>query len=311
MREKPDPLKYAKARRERTLLSALIIFILIPITIFIGMRYFGDQKYLFISLLIIVYTMTPFFLVFEKRKPKASEIVMIGVMSAITVCGNMACYMIAPFQAGTALVIITGIAFGPEAGFLTGALARFVCNFFQGQGPWTPWQMFCWGILGFISGIVFNKMDLDKVKSRNFKIILGPVVCIAVSVSIAYITHLLWGKGTFFGWKLYVFGAVGLVAGMLLQRKRLPIDDVTLSVYGFLVTFIIYGGIMNFATMVLSSAIPASGITMSFKSLAVLYISGAPYDAVHGLGTAFFLFVIGEKIVKKMERVKIKYGLYD
>lgn len=289
----------------------MIILILIPITIFVGIRFFGDRRYLFISLLIILYTMTPFFLVFEKRKPKASEIVMVGVMSAITVCGNMVCYMMAPFQAGTALVIVTGIAFGPEAGFLTGALARFVCNFFQGQGPWTPWQMFCWGILGFISGIVFNKADLDKVKSRNFRIILGPVVCIALSILVAYITYLLWGKGTFMGWRLYIFGAVGLVAGMLIQRKRLPIDDVTLAVYGFLVTFIIYGGIMNFATMVLSSALPASHITMSFASLAALYISGVPYDAVHAAGSAFFLFIMGEKIIKKMERVKIKYGLYD
>ena len=67
---------------------------------------------------------------------------------------------------------------------------------------------------------------------------------------------------------------------------------------------------MNIATMVMASAIPNTGISISFKSLAVLYISGTPYDAVHGLGTAFFLFWFGEKVIQKIERIKIKYGIY-
>ena len=56
---------------------------------------------------------------------------------------------------GTAVVIITGIALGPEAGVLTGALARFVCNFFMGQGIWTPWEMVAWAMLGGLAGVFF------------------------------------------------------------------------------------------------------------------------------------------------------------
>ena len=51
---------------------------------------------------------------------------------------------------------ITGIAFGPQAGFLTGAIAAFASNFFFGQGPWTPWQMFAYGFTGFWAGLVFH-----------------------------------------------------------------------------------------------------------------------------------------------------------
>ncbi len=57
-----------------------------------------------------------------------------------------------PLHAGTAMVVISGIALGPETGFFVGALARFVCNFFSGQGPWTPWQMFSWGLMGYLAG---------------------------------------------------------------------------------------------------------------------------------------------------------------
>ena len=96
-------------------------------------------------------------MVFEKRKPKAREIVLIAMMSAITVACHMFFHVTVPIQIGTALVIVAGIGMGPEAGFLVGALSRFVCNFYMGQGPWTPWQMFCFGIVGFFSGIIFTK----------------------------------------------------------------------------------------------------------------------------------------------------------
>lgn len=275
-----------------------------------GIRFFDDQKYLIVSLFIVLYTMLPFFLVFEKRRPRAREIVVIAVMAALTICGNLLTYMFMPFQAGTALVIIAGVSFGPEAGFLVGALARFVCNFFQGQGPWTPWQMFCWGLLGFLAGLVFNKVNADKANSHNFKVILGPVVCVLISVGLAFGIHLIWGQGSFLGWQLYIFGAVGLLAGVLIQRKRLPVDSLTLALFGFLTVFIIYGGIMNTAAMIMSSAIPASNISISWESLTLLYLSGVPYDAMHAAGTAFFLFIFGEQMVRKMERVKVKYRLY-
>ena len=302
--------QFEKAKRKRTRLSALLIFILIPLTIMFGYYFLGDRKYILISILILVYTMLPFFMVFEKRKPKAREIVMIGMLSALTVCGNLLSVGILPIQMGTAMVIISGISFGPEAGFLVGALARFICNFFQGQGPWTPWQMFCWGLLGFLAGLVFNKVDLDTIKSRDFKVIMGPVICIFFSIIIAYISYLLFpgNDDTFFGWRLYVFGVIGLIAGVLLQHKRLPVDDVTLTVFTFFTVFILYGGIMNICAMVTSAALP--GKEISLDAMKLLYISGAPYDAVHAARAAICMFILGDKMIRKLERVKIKYGFY-
>lgn len=302
--------QFEKAKRKRTRLSALLIFILIPLTIMFGYFFLGDRKYILISILILVYTMFPFFMVFEKRKPKAREIVMIGMLSALTVCGNLLSVGVLPIQMGTAMVIISGISFGPEAGFLVGALARFISNFFQGQGPWTPWQMFCWGLLGFLAGLVFNKVDLDKIKSRDFKVIMGPVICVIFSMIIAYISYLLFpgNDDTFFGWRLYVFGVIGLIAGVLLQHKRLPVDDVTLTVFTFFTVFILYGGIMNICAMVTSAALP--GKEISLDAMKLLYISGAPYDAVHAARAAICMFVLGDKMIRKLERVKIKYGFY-
>ena len=322
MRRQFDIESYMKARKKRTLVTALIIAVVVPIVM--GLVVWIDQTadkaknlnsvYMAFSFVILFATIVPFFMVFEKRKPKAREVVMVAMMAALTVVGNFAAQIVGlgVFQPGTALVIIAGISLGPEAGFLVGATARFFINFFAGQGPWTPWQMVCWGILGFLAGLIFNKVDIDKVKSRSFQIVAGPVVCILASIAAAYVAFLLLGRAdeSFFGWRLYAFGAAGLVAGLLIQRKRLPIDDITLPIFGFLSTFIIYGGIMNIAAMVMASAIPASGVGLDCDSLKILYISGVPYDATHGLATAFFLFLFGEKVIRKVERAKIKYGMY-
>ena len=56
-----------------------------------------------------------------------------------------------------AFVIISAVCFGAESGFLVGALSMLVSNMLFGQGPWTPWQMFSMGIIGFLAGILFQK----------------------------------------------------------------------------------------------------------------------------------------------------------
>ncbi len=149
---------------KRTIVASIMILLFIPGTILYGVYFLNDRKYYFISWLIIIYTMVPFFMVFEHRKPQAREIVIIGVMCAIAVAGRMAFFMVPQFKPVVAIVIIAGVCLGAEAGFLTGAVSGFVSNFFFGQGPWTPWQMFCFGIIGFLAGILFKKGKLKKSK---------------------------------------------------------------------------------------------------------------------------------------------------
>ncbi len=163
--EATDKLTNQKQRlSKRTLAAAFLILGAIPATIALGIIVLDDRKYYIISLLIIVYSMIPFGLVFEKRKPQAREIIVIAVLAAIAIAGRAAFFMLPQFKPVVAIVIIAGVCFGGEAGFLTGAVSGFVSNFFFGQGPWTPWQMFCFGIIGFLAGVLFKKGVLPKKK---------------------------------------------------------------------------------------------------------------------------------------------------
>ncbi len=150
---------------KRTLWATFLILILIPLTIYIGVFFLGDRKYYFISLLIILETMIPFCMVFESRKPKARELIVISVLCAIAVAARSAFFMLPQFKPVIPLVIIAGVCFGGETGFLVGSITGFVSNFFFGQGPWTPWQMFAFGIIGFVAGILFKKGFLRKTKA--------------------------------------------------------------------------------------------------------------------------------------------------
>lgn len=142
--------------KKTTLFSVLTIFVLIPLTLFLGSNMKGRWHYL-TSTLIILETMLPFFFLFESRKPQARELVTIAVMCALAAASRVAFTFLPSFKPITAIVMVTGIAFGPEAGFLTGAISAFASNFFFSQGPWTPWQMLSYGLGGFVAGLVFAK----------------------------------------------------------------------------------------------------------------------------------------------------------
>lgn len=152
-------------------ISYIILIILIPLTIWIGVTIFEDRSYVFISFVIVLLTLTPFFLSFENRETNIRRMVILAVMIALSVVGRFLFAAIPGFKPVTAIVILSAISFGAEAGFLVGALTALLSNIYFGQGPWTPFQMFSWGIIGLIAGIPFIRQLL--IKNRVMLIVFG------------------------------------------------------------------------------------------------------------------------------------------
>ena len=142
-------------------IATLIVFLaLIPLTLFLGDKLPGRGYYI-TGVLIITELAVPFFMMFEKRKPQARELVVLAVMIALAVIGRVA-IPIPHFKAVFAVIMLTGIAFGPEAGFIVGATTAFASNFFYGQGAYMPWQMMAYGAGGMLAGFVFIKNRIPK-----------------------------------------------------------------------------------------------------------------------------------------------------
>lgn len=245
-KRKNDNVKYTKMREgisKQSVIVISLIFVFIPTVIAIGMLAWNDRYYYIISMLIIFAALVPFVLLFEHRKPKTRELVLISVMTAFAVAGRAAFYMIPQFKPAVAIIIITGVSLGSESGFATGALTAFISNMFFGQGPWTPWQMFAMGLIGFISGFVF-KREIDTKKQ---------------------------------------------LAGLI--------------IYGAFITFFVYGGIMDTSSLFMMSS------DISFKALLAIFASGFVFNLIHALSTVFFLLVLAKPVIKKLRRIKLKYGL--
>ena len=84
-------------------------------------------------------------------------------MTSFSILGRFIFSPIPGFKPVTAMTIIAGIALGAESGFMVGSLTAIISNMFFGQGPWTPFQMFVWGMLGFVSGLIFyNKKNPNR-----------------------------------------------------------------------------------------------------------------------------------------------------
>ncbi|MDD6063208.1 MAG: ATP-binding cassette domain-containing protein [Clostridiales bacterium] len=159
-RAAPQPVHSSLGGRPlsgRTKLASVLSLLLVPLTIFIGIVYFGKKSYGVVSILVLLECMAPFALIFEGRKPKARELVLIAALCALAVAGRAALFMLPGFKPVAALVILSGVAFGGETGFLVGAMSMLTSNVLFGQGPWTPFQMFAMGLIGFLAGVSFQK----------------------------------------------------------------------------------------------------------------------------------------------------------
>lgn len=159
-------MKSDKVKLIKKAAALCVIFVLIPLTVALGVWLFRDRKYNVISLIVAFLSCVPFFIRFERGKSGARELVIIAVMTAFSIVGRLIFAPLPGFKPVTAFTVISGVALGPEAGFLVGSLTAVVSNFFFGQGPWTPFQMFSWGFLGFVSGALFF-----RAKKKNLFLI--------------------------------------------------------------------------------------------------------------------------------------------
>ena len=240
----PGAVLCEESRRltRRTWVTLGILLLAIPALMAVFVCVWDERKYYLTSLLLVGLMFVPFVLRFEGRRPQARELVLLSTMTALAVAGRAAFYWLPQCKPVCAIVILTAVAFTPEAGFVTGAAAGLISNFFFGQGPWTPWQMLGFGLVGFVGGVLFSG-----------------------------------------------------------RRVRL----VPLLIYGFLSVFVLYGVLLDTASMLMYNAAP------SWQLWLATCASGVVFNLIHACSTAVFLLVLYKPLLSKLARVKEKYGLLE
>lgn len=134
-------------------ISAVLLFLLVPAAM-IACILLQSRQTALLSTLVLMAALAPFFLSFERRKPRPRDFMPVVVLTALSVTGRLLFAALPNFKPVSAIVILAGVCFGRQSGFLTGALSALVSNLFFGQGPWTPWQMYAWGLMGYAAGML-------------------------------------------------------------------------------------------------------------------------------------------------------------
>lgn len=155
----------------RNALKIIIPFALIPAIIIMGVYVFKENSYMFISVGVIILSLILFISGFEKKKTGTRRLIIVAVMTALSVVGRF----IPVFKPVTALTVITAVYIGGEAGFLVGTMSALISNFWFGQGPWTPFQMFAWGMIGLVGGLLSKYLKKSKAALITYGVAAGIV----------------------------------------------------------------------------------------------------------------------------------------
>ncbi len=224
-----------RSSRLRAWLRLLIPLVLIPLLVLLGALLFPQKRYLLVALGVAVLSLVLFLCGFDRRQTGSRRMVLAAVLTALCIAGRFL-PLVKPV---TALTVLAGMYLGGETGFLVGALAAVLSNFYFGQGPWTPFQMLAWGMIGLCAGWAARPLK----RSRLLLMLFGLAAGIAYSMVMDVWTVLWYDSG--FRWELYL------------------------------------------------SALTAA----------------LPHTAVYVLGNLLFLWLLHRPIGKKLERVRVKYGL--
>ncbi|MBQ6395526.1 MAG: ECF transporter S component [Atopobiaceae bacterium] len=130
----------------------------------------GISRFAISSLVVVIASVFLLLLGYDRSRPAAEEIVPITVLTAVAVAGRILFAAIPSVKPVSAIAIIAGCVFGRRSGFMVGALSGLASNFFFGQGPWTPWQMYAWGLVGYLAGVF---MDAGVFRRRPFILAYG------------------------------------------------------------------------------------------------------------------------------------------
>ncbi len=191
--------------KKSRIVMLVILLVVIPATLLLGMQLPGRSYYL-LSAIVALEILIPFFMAFEGRRPRPRELVTVAVMAALVTIARVA-VPLPSFKPTFAVIMLAGITFGPETGFIVGALGALGSDFFYGQGPFTPWQMMAYGMAGVLSGIGFAE---GRLPHKNWVMGLYCFVCTVLFIGPLLDTSTVTIIATKFTWEnmlpIYISG---------------------------------------------------------------------------------------------------------
>lgn len=155
-------LSEARGSRDGSLRDALVLAA-VPVVLALA-AVSGFAQSALLSLAVVLAAVGLVFVGIERSRPGLRQVMPAVVLGALAAAGRVLFAPLPDFKPVSAICILAGVVFGRRCGFMVGALAALVSNFFFGQGPWTPWQMYGWGLIGYLAGVLADTGLFDRFR---------------------------------------------------------------------------------------------------------------------------------------------------
>lgn len=172
----------------RNAVKIIVPFLLIPALVILGATVFEERRHLIVSTGVAVLALLLFAASYEKKPTGSRRMIIVAVMTALCIAGRF----IPVFKPITALTVITAVYLGGEAGFLVGAMSALLSNFYFGQGPWTPFQMLAWGMIGLLAGVLAEPLKRYKWLLLVYGVLSGIIYSLVMDI-----WTVIWYDGSF------------------------------------------------------------------------------------------------------------------
>ncbi len=136
--------------------AELPALVAVPVAL-VGLSLAGVRATAGLSLAVALVSVSMLLASFEVSRPALRQLMPTAVLAAVAAAGRVLFSPLPDVKPVSAIAIVAGAALGRRSGFVVGAMAALLSNFFFGQGPWTPWQMYAWGLVGYVGGILGEK----------------------------------------------------------------------------------------------------------------------------------------------------------
>ncbi|MBR3268127.1 MAG: ECF transporter S component [Oscillospiraceae bacterium] len=167
-----------RSERIRHILGTALPFAVMPALVLLLPVGVQAEYYALVSFLMVVLALLLFLSGFERKELGTRRMILVSVMTALSVIGRLL-PLLKPI---TALTVLSALYLGKEAGFLVGAMSAVLSNFIMGQGPWTPFQMLAWGLIGLFAGIVSAPLRRSRILLYGYGLLSGAAYSMLLDV---------------------------------------------------------------------------------------------------------------------------------
>jgi prenyltransferase beta subunit/uncharacterized membrane protein len=138
------------------------------------------------SFAVVAVALAAGWLAYERARPSARMIALVATLAALAALGRDAFVALPEVKPITAMTLVVGYALGPLAGFTVGSVGMFASNILLGQGPYTPWQMFAWGLVGLF-GAALGRLTGRRLSRLSLALACAASALVAKEIMNVYV----------------------------------------------------------------------------------------------------------------------------